>query len=852
MFNMSRLNYRLLCNLLLSGIAISVIAATARAEPLGSLPPLGSLTMEQRTAAIDAWTNDETETLTEPPLTTPVLVMPRNRDVEDSLVQTAGESATDRQSKKTSLKKRGSHAVVEPFGYDLFSGVPTTFAPATDIPISSDYIVGPGDNVLIQLFGKEHAQYSLVITREGELHIPDIGPISVVGLTFVEMKKMLTEQISKQMIGEDVVVAMGALRSIRVFILGDASRPGSYTVSALSTMTNALFVSGGVKDIGSLRNIQLKRQGKVITRLDLYDLLLDGDTSSDVRLQPGDVIFIPPVGKTVAVSGEVRRPAVYELRDEKTASQVLHLAGGLLPTAYAPASQILHINKDRERTLIDVDLASKAGLTTEMHTGDELQIFSILEKMENIVVLSGHAQRPGGYQWHKGMRVGDLISSINDDLLPHPDLEYALVKRDPGDGKTLEVFSIRIGEVLASPSSSENIQLQARDEVIVFGFGASRTDEIDSIIDELRSVAVFGKPARVVKVGGLVRLPGEYPLEHHMSVADLIRAAGGLAEAAYGLEAELTRYQINDGEQRQIGHVAVKLDQILSGERSADFALHAHDYLHIKALPAWSSSSMIELKGEVRFPGMYPISRGEQLSNVIRRAGGFTDLAFLNGAMFFRVELKNREKKRLDELSRRLEADLASLAVEQSHEDKKAPDSLLLGRELADQLRNVDPVGRLVIDINRLVSETSGGRRSDYDIRLMDGDQLYIPPVTQEVIVTGEVFYPTSHLFERGRKLGSYVKMSGGATKKADENRIYIVRADGSVKSQSGTAFEFDNEDGTPWFNVVGKDEIRAGDTIVVPLDIDRMKPLTFWTGVSKIVFELAFAAASAKAIGVF
>ena len=733
---------------------------------------------------------------------------------------------------------RGARPQLARFGYDLFAGAPTTFAPATDIPINASYIVGPGDTVQIQLFGKEHAEYSLVVTREGNLQIPGIGPVSVTGLTFQDMKEVLRARIEEQMIGEKTNITMGPLRSIRVFILGDANRPGSYTVSALSTMTNALFVSGGVNPIGSLRDIQLKRHGKVVSRLDLYDLLLHGDTSGDVRLQPGDVIFIPPVGPSVGVAGEVRRPAVYELRKESTVEEILFVAGGMLPTAYPQASQIERISKQGERTLIDLDLSKQGGLGVSLRAGDELHVYSVLEKMEDIVLLSGHVQRPGGYQWRQGMRLADLIPSIENDLLPRPDLDYALVKRELRPDSRIEILSVRPGEALRSPASQHNIGLESRDEVMLFGFSEDRSEVIEPLVDELREEATFQHPSRVVRLGGLVRHPGDYPLERHMRVSDLVRAGGGLAQAAYSLGAELTRYEVIDGRYREVDHVDVELAQILEGVKAADLVLQPHDVLHIKRLPEWSLANTVEILGEVRFPGVYPIARGEQLSRVLERAGGITDMAFTEGAVFVRVDLREREKQRLEELSQRLEADLAGLTLKLAQEEGGQTQSLAIVRELADQLRSTEPTGRLVINLPKLIATTQGGRRSEFDVTLMDGDKLYIPPSTQEVTVTGEVFYPTSHLFERGLDRKDYVNMSGGTTREADSKHIYVVRADGSVDAK------------TPWFEVAA--DIQPGDTIVVPLDVDRIRPLALWTSVSQIIYQLGIAAASANAIGVF
>jgi len=344
----------------------------------------------------------------------------------------------------------------------------------------------------------------------------------------------------------------------------------------------------------------------------------------------------------------------------------------------------------------------------------------------------------------------------------------------------------------------------------------------------------------VVSVGGLVRQSGDYPLEERMKISDLIRAGGGLAEAAYALGAELTRYEVIDGSYREVDHVSVDLAQILKGVAVADLTLRPHDDLRIKRLPEWVAAATVEIKGEVRFPGIYPISRGEQLSKLIERAGGVTDMSFTEGAVFLREDLREREKERLAELSQRLEADLAALSLKLAQEEAGKTQSLSIVRELGSQLRAVKPTGRLVIDLPRLITDTRGGRRSQYDVTLMDGDRLYIPPTTQEVIVTGEIFNPTSHLYKRGLDRQQYVKMSGGATRKADESHIYVVRADGSVVTE------------TPWIGAGRAADIKPGDTIVVPLDVDRIRPIALWTSISQIIFQLGLAAAAANAVGVF
>ena len=263
---------------------------------------------------------------------------------------------------------------LKPFGYDLFAGVPTTFAPVTDVPVPSEYVIGPGDRFDVQLIGNTKGKHSLVVNRDGRINFPELGPIAVSGLRVGEAKARIEQRVADQMIGTQVTVSMGDLRSIRVFVVGEANQPGSYTVSSLATVTNALFVSGGVKPIGSLRNIQLKRNGRLVQRLDLYDLLLNGDTSADVRLLPGDVIFIPPVGSTVGVTGEIRRPAIYELKGESSAADLLYLGGGLTPAADPALARIERIDERRDRVVVDVNLSHPEGRGTLLKSGDLMTI----------------------------------------------------------------------------------------------------------------------------------------------------------------------------------------------------------------------------------------------------------------------------------------------------------------------------------------------------------------------------------------------------------------------------------------------------------------------------------------------
>ena len=722
---------------------------------------------------------------------------------------------------------------LKPFGYDLFSNVPTTFAPATDIPVPADYVVGPGDTLELQLIGDQGGRYTLIVGRDGAVDFPQLGPIAVAGMRFAAAKALLEQRVGEQMIGMRASVSMGALRSIQVFVLGEAERPGSYTVSGLSTITNALFASGGVKAIGSLRNIELKRGGQVAARFDLYDLLLNGDTSHDARLLPGDVIFIPPVGITVAVTGEVQRPAIYEVREAATASEILSLAAGLTALADPRTAALERIDERRNRTVLNLDLSSAQGRGTALQTGDLVRVQAIRESVEGAVSLLGHVHRTGSVQYRPGMRLTDLVGSL-DELKPLADLHYVLIRRETGPTRTVSVLSADLSAAFADPDSAANVPLQPRDRVHVFDLASSRDRVVAPILEDLGRQSSRDEPLQIVGIGGRIKVPGKYPLEPGMTVSDLVRAGGGLDQAAFSGEAELTRYEIVDGEQRQTELVRIDLGRLLGGASSADPVLRPFDFMVIKEVPLWRDQETITVSGEVRFPGDYPIKRGETLRSVIERAGGLTDLAFPAGSVFMRQELKVREQRQLQVLADRMQRDLAALSLQQAQSETGSGTSqaIAAGQALLADLKSTEAVGRLVINLDEVLSANPG---SSADLVIRDGDQLVIPRVTQEVTVIGEIQSPTSHLFHGGLDRDDYISMSGGLTQRADKKRVFIIRANGSVAAAPSAA----------WFNRGGARDVQPGDTIVVPLDAQQMRPLTVWTSVTQILYNIAVAVAA-------
>jgi polysaccharide biosynthesis/export protein len=711
---------------------------------------------------------------------------------------------------------------LRPFGYDLFRQSRRLGSGVSDVSVPADYVIGPGDTVNIQLFGNENMEYFLPVSREGTISFPDIGPLNVSGLSFEAMRTLISNRVQQQMIGVQASVTLGELRSLQVFVLGDVQRPGSYTVNGLAAISNALFASGGIRPIGSLRNIALRRDGNTVVTLDLYDFLLRGDTRSDVRIQPGDAIFVPPVGPTVAVHGEVRRPAIYEVKNEQTVADILALAGGLNPNANRSKVKLERVVPNRGTTVQDIDLATNEARTV-VQDGDVLRIQPNLEQVENSVRLAGNVFQPGPFQWFEGMRLRDLLPS--PELVKRKtDLNYVLIRREVEPNVGIQVLSADLALAWQQPAGPANVPLRARDTVYVFSVDEGRQDVVTVLVDELAAQAPPNTPVPIARVGGQVRAPGEYPLEPGMRVSDLLRAGGGMSDAAYATDAELTRYEIVNGEYRETELVTVNIAGLLRGDQSADLTLAPYDFLSIKEVSRWRGEESVTLRGEVTFPGTYPIRRGETLSSVLARAGGLTDLAFPEGSVFTRVELREREQRQIELLASRIERDIAALSVT----EPQSAASISTGQALASQLRSSVPTGRWAIRLDEIV-----GGRAEADIIMKDGDELIVPDQRQEVTVLGEVQYAASHVFDRALSRDDYIDRSGGLTQRADKRRVYVVRANGEVVAGNNGA----------WFRRDAGNDIRPGDSIVVPLDVDQ--PLGRWAAISQIVYSLAIGAAA-------
>jgi protein involved in polysaccharide export with SLBB domain len=732
------------------------------------------------------------------------------------------------------LRRTGTEGLKH-FGYDLFENSGFGYQPTTNLPVPADYAMGPGDTLLVQLFGSQNQTLRLSVSRDGQVNFPQIGPIDVQGRRFSEVKNDIESRVGKQMIGVRADVAIGETRAINVFVLGEAKYPGSYTITGLSTVTTALFAAGGIKPTGSLRNIQLKRQGVVVRNLDLYDLLMRGDSANDAKLLPGDVIFIPQIGPTASVDGEVRRPAIYELKGGLSVGDLIWMADGLTPLADRASAALLRVDAQQKRVVLNINPSSAIGEGAALINGDALHVLRLRPQLDLGVKVEGYVYRSKYLAWREGLRLSDAISSV-DELKPHADQNYLLIRRELAPDRRVTVLSADLAAALRAPGSAADIPLMPRDTIEAFDLETSRESIIQPLMDELRVQSNLTRPVQIVHIDGRVKVPGDYPLETDMRVSDLVRAGGSLDSAAYGTHAELSRYVVDNGEQRRTEVLQIDLAAIRAGDSTADVALKPFDRLSIKQVSGWTEQDQVTLRGEVRFPGTYTIKRGETLRSVVERAGGLTDLAFPAGSVFTRVELKEREQEQLNRFAERMRQDIAEEALEASRGNNAgSTQAISIGQSLLDQIKAAKAVGRLVINLQSSLRAKPG---SYEDVILRNGDELIVPKTRQEVMVIGEVQSASSHLFKRGMSRDDYIEQSGGVTRQADRKQIYVVRADGSV--ESGHRGWFTSSDGI---------DIRPGDAIVVPLDTERLPGLVLWTAITTILYNIAIATAEARVI---
>ncbi len=728
------------------------------------------------------------------------------------------------QSLTNEIESDSQKKKLAPFGYDIFA---KNFNDSYnyDSPIPSDYRVGPGDLIEIQLFGQKNEAYSLEISREGILRFPDIGPINAfeTGTSFIDLKNLLKDKI-RENLGEGVQssITLGAFRSIRIFIFGEVEKQGAVHVSAFTSMINALLNCGGIKHTGSLRRVELKRSGKIITTLDLYDLLLDGDTSADQALQPGDVIFVPTISKQISVNGAVRRPAKYEILEEDTLQDAVRLAGGTTQHSVLSRIRIERLNEDFQPEVRNFNYQENKD--NKILSGDLISIGIAGSNIRNIVSIIGPIENEGDYEWREGLLLSDLITN-SKSFLPEIDLDYGLISRKKTDG-TFHFLSFQPRNIF---DSNEKIPLKEQDTVYFFT-QEPREDSLEGLLLDIRQQSRAGENARVIRVSGAVHFPGEYPFTDSMSLQDLILAGGGTKDSAYLLEAEITRVGINEEQKAFVEHLRIGQDVLVDGNRSKNYLLKPYDSLSIKPIPLWREGESIKISGEVNFPGTYSIKLGETLFDVIQRAGGLTDRAFADGALFSRENLRIKEDEQRERLIKQLESDLATATLSAT-DSEEAAQAQSAARAMLSRLQNTESQGRLVIDLNKILKDAE---RSDLLVK--DQDSLFIPSIPYAVSVSGEVQFPTSHLYDEKLDMNGYLNRSGGYTQNADKERTFVVKSNGAVMTKGGNGWFGKGSNGS---------KISPGDVIVVPIDVKQTRFLENLTYSTQIIYQLAVAAAA-------
>lgn len=663
-----------------------------------------------------------------------------------------------------------------------------------DLPAGPDYVLGPGDRLTISLSGGMMQRLPVSVDAEGRIPMADAGMLQVSGKTIAETQSAIERVLTPYYTHIRADVSLARVRTIRVYVVGEVERPGAYDVSSISTALNALVAAGGPTERGSLRVVKHYRGKEMVNEVDLYDFFLHGVRADVQRLESGDTILIPPVGPQVAVAGMVRRPAVYELRNEKDLSDAIDLAGGLLVSAALQNLKVERTEAHERRAMLSVNLPDGSSVqdlrkllsSVGIQDGDRLTISPILPYTSQAIYVQGHVARPGKYAFRPGMDVGQIIKSYND-VLPEPADRAEIVRLDPPDYRP-RVIAFDLREIL---DGSDPVELHPLDTIRIYG--RYETD------------------APMVSIKGEVLRPGDYPLEEGMTAADLVRMAGGFTRSALADTADVASYVVENGHKVRTEHVEVAIAKALAGDKSADLKLKPGDMVSIRQLAGWGDiGASITINGEVHYPGAYAIEEGERLSSVIQRAGGFRESAYPAGAMLERIEVRQLAEKSRDELIHRIEAEGPSMKLVSGLSGQEQAAAVQVMAQQQQQalsvLRQQPATGRLVIKISADFREWED---TPADIELRPGDELTIPKKPNFVLVNGQVYSPSAITYAPGKTVEWYLRQAGGPTDFANRNNIFVICANGSVLAgENGRGF---------WKRSVMGAILKPGDTVVVP-----------------------------------
>ncbi len=686
-----------------------------------------------------------------------------------------------------------SPVTLERFGAALFRNSVATAEKSpekatSDVPIGPDYVIGPGDELVVEYWGRTTQRLSLNVDREGRIVLPEAGGLVVAGRTLGDAQQIIQKLLTRQLKDITVDVTLGKLRTVRVYVVGDVKNPGAYDISSLSTALSALIAAGGPTDTGSYRLLKHFRGKRLVDEIDLYELMLHGVTSSQSHIESGDSILVPPVGAQVTVSGSVRRPAIYELHTEQTLDQVLDLAGGVPVSGQLNNVRVERIEAHQRKEMLSVNLPQNGSVAAlqdaiknvQVKDGDVITVAPILPYTNQAVYLLGHVSRPGKYPFQDGLKVTDVITSFND-LLPEAADRAEIVRLNGQElSPTVIAFNLRqvMDKKVAAPA------LQPFDTIRIYG----RYDA------DAPKVAIYGEVMR----------PGEYPMSDRMSAVDLVRVAGGFKRGAFLDSADLSSYSLVNGAKVDLDHRTVAIARALAGEPDTDVILKPGDVLTIGQIGGWLDiGAAVAVAGEVLHPGRYGIQQGERLSAVLKRAGGFSADAYPYGAVLERAQVREFSAKHRDELISHLQEQTGG-ATGRTSTSAASPTSNQ-SRQLIDQLKQIQPSGRLLIHIT---TDIAKWENTPVDVEVRNGDSLIVPKRPNFVLVAGQVYNSAAITFSQGKHAGWYLHLAGGPTSMANKKDIFVIRANGTVVGKGS---------GEWWSGSVLDALLQPGDTIYVP-----------------------------------
>jgi len=659
------------------------------------------------------------------------------------------------------------------------------------VPISPDYVVGPGDTLIINIWGSVQESFPAEVDREGKIMLPKAGPLYVWGLKLKETEARIKRRLDQYYTNFYMDLSMGKLRDIQVYVMGEVGRPGTYKVSSQASIFQALYEAGGPTKLGSLRKIKLIHTDGKEEKIDLYPFLLQGKKTRPARVRSGDTIFVPTIGDVVAIAGNVKRPAIYETKSEIPLQDLLSFSGGITPTGDLQRLQVERIQDNERRIMLDIELRhSELGEflleDINMRNGDFVIVSPIVRLKHDFVSIIGNVERPGDYALSVDMKASDLINRAKG-FLPGTYLHRAEIARVTKD-RTRQIIPIDLDAITLGEEDGD-IFLNEWDILLIYS---------ESQIH----------PPAFAEVNGAVNRPGKYEISPKMKISDLIFKAGGVKPNELVRGAEL--FHIMPGEQPVVREIGIKVVSDMEIVIDKDIILRAGDALFVKSEPRLTERKIVAVRGEVNFPGTYSIREGERLSSLIERAGGFTEEAFLSGAVFNRKSIKEAQEKLresfIDRENRRvLEEQQSVLLRRESGLDRgMISESMKMRRGMLDFIESVEIEGRMVIKLDS-PAELKG---SKYDILLEDGDILTIPQPPSAVAIMGSVNNPASVYFEPGRGVEYYIRRSGGLTRHADKKGIYVIKANGEAHGR-----------------FMMSKKIQRGDTIIVPQEFKYWTP---------------------------